>query len=573
MKATSNADLWLAVKIGLIGGIVVVAIALEGMIQAFSPRDIVGGVITMGQTLLLVTLLATAYIAVSRGESHQPMRALVNGAAAGVVVNCLLVVLIWLGAFLPLGAMFLNATPQLYDLLTLGLGPLTGTLFLLIAGLVVGAIAALIYLLPPQVRRAVLIALTTVLLMGVLQDLVTVTLSNFDAFTPITKFLYAQNGLSIAGALTILIAVGVASYLWSQKSAQVQARIDRLPPTRQRALRWTSILISIAILLLLPKILGLYLSEVLDNVGLYLLMGLGLNIVVGFAGLLDLGYVAFFAIGAYTVGVLTSPELGRAIITDSWWLALPFAVIVAVLAGVLLGIPVLRMRGDYLAIVTLGFGEIIRILVGSDFLRHWLGGSQGVLLIAKPEVGPIKIINPPEFYYLFLGGCLLVIFISMRVKNSRLGRAWMAMREDEDVAQAMGIELVATKLMAFGLGASFGGLSGAIFASKLGSVYPHSFNFLVSVNVLSLIIIGGMGSIPGVIVGALALVGLPELLREFAEFRYLFYGAALVVMMLTRPEGLVPEARRRIELEEFREEGGESPPGADAPVLKPAGQP
>jgi branched-chain amino acid transport system permease protein len=286
-----------------------------------------------------------------------------------------------------------------------------------------------------------------------------------------------------------------------------------------------------------------------------------------------LGYVAFFAIGAYTVGVLTSPELGRAIITDSWWLALPFAVIVAVLAGVLLGIPVLKMRGDYLAIVTLGFGEIIRILVGSDFLRHWLGGSQGVLLIAKPEVGPIKIINPPEFYYLFLGGCLLVIFISMRVKNSRLGRAWMAMREDEDVAQAMGIELVATKLMAFGLGASFGGLSGAIFASKLGSVYPHSFNFLVSVNVLSLIIIGGMGSIPGVVVGALALVGLPELLREFAEFRYLVYGAVLVVMMLTRPEGLVPEARRRIELEEFREEGGESPPGADAPVLNTARQP
>jgi branched-chain amino acid transport system permease protein len=265
-------------------------------------------------------------------------------------------------------------------------------------------------------------------------------------------------------------------------------------------------------------------------------------------------------------------------VIQSWWIALPFAIAMAVAAGFILGIPVLKMRGDYLAIVTLGFGEIIRLLVWSDFLKPWLGGSQGIQLIAKPDVGPIQfgvmqftlpIIGPvqygvpQQFYYVILAGCLLAAFVATRVKSSRLGRAWMAMREDEDVAQAMGIDLVATKLLAFAMGAAFGGLSGAIFASKIGSAYASSFNFLVSINVLSLIIIGGMGSIPGVIVGALALVGLPELLREFADYRYLLYGVVLVLMMLVRPEGLMPEARRAMELEEFKKEDEESLPLTD----------
>ncbi len=280
--------------------------------------------------------------------------------------------------------------------------------------------------------------------------------------------------------------------------------------------------------------------------GLYILLGLGLNIVVGYAGLLDLGYVAFFAIGAYSVALLTSPELGFMNLT--FWQALPLAVACGVVSGILLGIPVLKMRGDYLAIATLGFGEIIRILVLSDFLRPWVGGAQGIGKIPKPFVGSIELSSPQEIYYLILGGCFLVGFISWRLRDSRLGRAWMAIREDEDVAQAMGINLVSTKLLAFATGAAFSALSGAIFASKLGSVYPHSFNVMISINILCLIIVGGMGSIPGVIVGAFALVGLPELLREFAEYRLLVYGAALVAMMLYRPEGLWPEPIHRREL-------------------------
>jgi branched-chain amino acid transport system permease protein len=278
-----------------------------------------------------------------------------------------------------------------------------------------------------------------------------------------------------------------------------------------------------------------------------------LNIVVGFAGLLDLGYVAFFAIGAYTMGVLTSQSpLGLGGL--SFWAAIPLCVAAATIAGIILGVPVLRMRGDYLAIVTLGFGEIIRIMVLSDFARPLLGGAQGILLIPKPRIFGFELVGPSEFYYLIVVGCLLAAFVSWRLSESRLGRQWMAMREDEDVAEAVGIKLVNTKLLAFAFGAAFSGLAGAIFATRLSSIFPHSFNLLVSINVLCLIIVGGMGSLPGVVVGALALVGLPELLREFAEYRLMIYGAVLIVMMLTRPEGLWPSPIRRRELHAHEEE-------------------
>jgi branched-chain amino acid transport system permease protein len=268
-------------------------------------------------------------------------------------------------------------------------------------------------------------------------------------------------------------------------------------------------------------------------------MGLGLNIVVGLAGLLDLGYVAFFAIGAYTMAVLTSQgDLG--LFDLSFWAALPISVAVASFAGIILGMPVLKMRGDYLAIVTLGFGEIIRILALSDMLKPFIGGAQGILKIPKPEIAGTSLIQPEQLYFVVLAGVALAAFMSVRLRESRLGRQWMAMREDEDVAEAMSINLVKTKLLAFGIGAAFSGLAGAIFASKLTSIFPHSFSLLISINVLSLIIVGGLGSIPGTVVGAAILVGLPELLREFAEFRFLMYGLLLIAMMLNRPEGFIP---------------------------------
>jgi branched-chain amino acid transport system permease protein len=303
----------------------------------------------------------------------------------------------------------------------------------------------------------------------------------------------------------------------------------------------------------LPFILGSYLTEVTNNIGLFTLMGLGLNIVVGLAGLLDLGYVAFFAIGAYTMAILTSTgQLGGT--GMSFWLAVPICVAVAALFGIVLGIPVLRMRGDYLAIVTLGFGEIIRILALSDMLKPYIGGAQGILQIPKPAIAGISLIRPEQMYYVVLAGVLLAIFISVRVRESNIGRRWMATREDEDVAEAMGMNLVNTKLMAFAIGAAFSGLAGAIFAAKLTSIFPHSFNLLISINVLSLIIVGGLGSIPGTVVGAIILVGLPELLREFAEFRWFTYGVLLVIMMLNRPEGFIPSETLRRELHSGEED-------------------
>jgi ABC-type branched-subunit amino acid transport system permease subunit len=339
---------------------------------------------------------------------------------------------------------------------------------------------------------------------------------------------------------------------------------------------------------ILPLLAGSFYSDVLGTVGLYVMLGLGLNIVVGFAGLLDLGYVAFFAFGAYTTALLTSPLSG--LVADigefgsgsqvpgdpvmSFWLALPIAVIVSVIAGILLGAPVVRLRGDYLAIVTLGFGEIIRVIVQSDWAAGLLGGSQGIKRIPAPPPEFLDLRDPQRMFYLILLGCLLMAYVSWRLQFSRVGRAWAAMREDEDVAEAMGISIIKYKLLAFAIGAGVASLGGIFFAAKIGVTTPESFQLLVSISVLALVILGGMGSIPGVIVGAVVLVGLPELLREFAvEYRYLFYGAALVAIMLLKPEGLIPNTRRRRELQEreaeeaqFEQRSGEPTP---EPVIKP----
>ena len=346
------------------------------------------------------------------------------------------------------------------------------------------------------------------------------------------------------------------------KVAQEEKKKAR-PSSRHKAKNWQHILfnnpkvffpilgILLAVLSAFPFLLSTYQINIMITALMYVVLGLGLNIVVGVAGLLDLGYVAFYAIGAYTVGVLTSPGLG--LFHFTFWQAMPVALLFAWLAGIILGLPVLRMRGDYLAIVTLGFGEIVRLLALSDWLKSFLGGTQGIQSIAQPVIGPLRLDTLQKLYYLILIGIAILAFISWRLKDSRLGRSWMAIREDEDVAQAMGINLVLTKLLAFSTGALFAGLAGTFGAAKLTSVYPHSMTFIVSINVLVLIIIGGMGSIPGVFVGGLVLVGLPGLLTEFQEYRFWFYGLALVGMMLFRPEGLWPEARRRLELHEDEE--------------------
>ena len=330
---------------------------------------------------------------------------------------------------------------------------------------------------------------------------------------------------------------------------------------------------------IVPLIVGVFLSHAMVTIGIYVLLGLGLNIVVGYAGLLDLGYVAFFAVGAYSMALFTA--LQSSLVTEgvgefgsgsqvaaeqpwtSFWVALPLVIVIAVIAGVLIGAPVLRLRGDYLAIVTLGFGEIVRVIVRSDWAAPFLGGSQGIKQVQPPQPEALDFGSPQNLYYLVLAFILLAIYVSWRLQYSRVGRAWAAMREDEDVAEAMGVSVIKYKLLAFAMGAAVGCLSGAFFAVQLSVITPDSFELLVSITVLAAIILGGIGSIPGVIIGAVVLVGLPEVLRDFAEYRLLFYGAILVGIMILRPEGLIASARRRRELhekegesEQFEEEFG-----------------
>jgi branched-chain amino acid transport system permease protein len=541
-----------ACRIGVIGAVTAVLLALVGMVETFNQRDIIYGVVSMGEILLLATAVFMSYLAARRTPRDMPGRAIGTAALTGLITAAGLALLISVGKLVNLRMVFINASPVLYQILTFHEGPALGIPLVLAAGAVSGLLSGLLFLSPATLRRVVITAVCSVVTAGVLQELLRPVIAIWGPLAEINDYLFDVNGLSLEGAAGLFVVIGLSVYLWDKKGGTLKTKVQSLPPRGQQTLRLGIGLFLALILLILPQILGLFLSEVLTIVGLYALLGLGLNIVVGFAGLLDLGYVAFFAIGSYTTAVLTSPELG--FFAFSFWGALPFAILMGIFAGILLGVPVLKMRGDYLAIATLGFGEIIRILVLSDWLRPWIGGAQGIGKIPSIAILGYKFTTPQQIYYVIVAGCLLVGLISWRLRDSRLGRAWMAVREDEDVAQAMGINLVATKLLAFATGAGFSALSGAIFAAKLGSVYPHSFNVMISINILCLIIVGGTGSIPGVIVGSMALVGLPELLREFAEYRLLVYGAALVAMMLLKPEGLWPDVKRRRELHIEEEE-------------------
>ncbi len=538
-----------ALRSGLLGGVIVVVLSLIGIVAAFINTYVIHDVISLGELLILGPVMALSLTAIRKATNKQPGFLLLTAAISGLASGLVILALAGLGQVINLRAMFLNASPDLYAIYAYQQAPIPGLLLRLLVCVIVSLLTAGFTLLPARIKTALGQGLLYIVVIGLMGRLITMMLSNWGFVAILFQWMFAANSLSLIGAIVLFLLTAGLAY-WRYGRPKVKRITD---PKKQKVVRWGTLAGLGVILIFLPNILGLWFSEILDNVGLFILMGLGLNIVVGFAGLLDLGYVAFYAIGAYTIGVLTSPELG--FFNWTFWQAFPVALLMAFISGLLLGLPILKMRGDYLAIVTLGFGEIIRILVLSDWLKPWLGGTQGIQRIQRPVIGiegvwTRTLTSQQDLYYLILAGIIVVAFVAIRLRDSRLGRTWMALREDEDVAVAMGINHVATKLTAFAMGALFSGIGGTLFAAKIGSIYPSSFQFLVSINILSLIIVGGMGSIPGVFVGALALIGLPELLREFAEYRYLFYGAALVAMMLTKPEGLWPEARHRLELHE-----------------------
>ncbi len=303
--------------------------------------------------------------------------------------------------------------------------------------------------------------------------------------------------------------------------------------------------IVLLLLVLVPRQWGAYWNYIMGTVGIYVLLGLGLNIIVGLSGQLVLGYVAFFAIGAYSFALVTAPEPHN--LQLNFWIALLIAVVVSALSGLLIGLPILRLRGDYLAIVTLGFGEIIRILLKSDWLKDFTLGPRGLRNLAGPTLFGREFTSDVDFMYLIILAVLLAVFIARRLQDSSVGRAWLAISQDETVAQATGVDTYKYKLLALAIGAAFAGLGGAIFASRNQFTGPEDHVLMVSINVLCLVIVGGMGSIPGVILGSFALKGLPEILRELENYRLLAFGALLVVMMILRPEGLWPGQRPKLE--------------------------
>ena len=298
------------------------------------------------------------------------------------------------------------------------------------------------------------------------------------------------------------------------------------------ALRWGGIGLIPVFLAVLPAVFGQYATVIMTNALLYVVLALGLNVVVGFAGLLDLGYAAFFAVGAYTIGILTL-DFGV-----NFWLALPCAVLAAAIAGVIIGGPTLRLRSDYLAIVTLGFGEIVRFSARNLEIT---GKASGLSGIGQPWLFGWHIATPTDFYIVFSCLAILAVIVSLRLENSRLGRAWLYVRHDEDVAEAMGINRVAVKLAAYVTGAIFASIGGAFFAANLGAISPESFSFTQSVLILMAVILGGMGKIPGVILGAFIVILGPELLRNLGELRLMVFAVMLLLIMLFRPSGIWPK--------------------------------
>lgn len=558
--------LWIAVKAGLLGGAIAIFMCLIGMVEIFSKRDVIEKVITLGQFVLLATVVSMGFIASRRtsglfGE-NRPVYNLSAGLIAGLVTGLVLALFVLIGLNINLRAVFLNANPNLYNLLTLDKGA-SNVWILPLVGAMGGLIGASFLLLPETFRRPLTRGLIFVIFMALFSGLFRVVMINQGPdMSAAAKYLFGQTGLTISGTLIFFFSIVVLSMLWNYGGKGIQDGIAGLPKKGQISLRVAAAILILYITLMLPTVSGPFIAQVIVTVALFILMGLGLNITLGFAGLLDLGFVAFYAIGAYTVGLLTSyGPFGLQHV--SFWVAVPIAVLVAMMFGAILGLPVLGVRGDYLAIATLGFGEIVRLLAGSDFLAPFFGGPQGIIGIQKPCLGTlgefvrvdvpracngIELGTPQTIYYIAVASALFIAFAAWRLRESRLGRAWMAIREDEDVAEALGVNLIQTKLLAYMLGAAFAGLGGAIFATLIGSIFATSMQLIVSINVVSLIIVGGMGSIPGVIVGAIALIGLPELLREVSEFRFLLYGVTLIVMMLAKPEGLWPSQSTKREL-------------------------
>ena len=567
------------VRAGSILAVGQVFIALSGMPVNFDRRLLIDPILSLGYLSLIWLPLVVGYW-VGREQVLEGMTAyarggrdVLAGATAGVLGNAGLTFLVVGITHFDIRDPLVNWSPQLLAILQFEESVWLGPVIWPVIGAATGALGGTMHWAGTRITRTAAIVGLAVFGAAVLESVIT-DLSQGFHIEVVSDWLYGpKRGLTYPAAIVVAVAAiavvsGISAYRVSlMRAGLVGSRQGPASPResdRSRAAwrqfvsrRLLGYALLIAAVVVLPLFLGRLTNELLANVGLFILLALGLNIIVGLAGILDLGYVAFFAVGGYSVAVLTSPGSPRFSPEMPWFGALFIAMLLAGLVGLFIGAPVIRMRGDYLAVVTLGFGEIIRILLLSDWLSGTFNGAQGIINVPGVEVfglATVRGFEPRSVLYLVLFFCAIAIYVSWRLENSRIGRAWMAVREDETVAEVMGVDTVSAKLMAFVTGAVLGSFSGAILSAKVGSVFPHSFAIIVSIVILVVVIFGGMGNIPGVIAGAVVLIGVlggpnqPGLLQEFAEYKILIYGALLVWMMLQRSEGLIPSVRRAREL-------------------------
>ena len=555
--------------VGLYAGIAGFFLGIVGILTMFDQRQIVVDVVTLGYATLGFLPFAAGLVVASDRDAKSIPAALLAGAGAGALTMAVV-------ALIPIAILTLPDIRQIFVVLDLPFlrmmtlrqaDPYVGMAMLLGLGLALGVIGASLMRAPAWLARPIAAGLIASGVAGLFQDLIRPILVNNSISKPIADVLYTYTGLSRQGAAIIFVTAALAVLIWDFNRTRIETSITAMPQGPRKALRFSAWGVLTLIALLFPLYAGNFIGQVLMTVGLFMLMGMGLNLEVGLAGLLDLGFVAFYAVGAYVTALLTA-DSPFALAHWTYWEAMPVAVLASILVGLLFGVPVLKVRGDYLAVATMGLGEIVRVIVLSDAAAPLLAGAKGILQIPRPSIAGYEFNNPVALFYLTLAASLVAAYVAYRLENSRLGRAWTAIRDDEDVAQALGINLIRVKLLAYGLGAAFAGLAGSIFAVMLTSIYPHSFQLIISINILALIIVGGMGSLPGVALGAFVLIGLPEALREFGEFRYLFYGLAIVAVMRLKPEGLWPSAARlrekRLDREAAALESGEivEPEGA-----------
>lgn len=553
---------------GIISGIILLYLGTIGLLGAFIDREVVQDIYTLAQLILALVPFATGYFTARRllASGAKAPSVLIGALIAGLLIVVPTALVVFLNQWIEFDSIMVSlnrdwlvmVTFDNRDNLLLGIGYLFGF------NVVLSLLGAVMRLLPDNFRNALFNGLAVATLISIFGRTLSLILQgDFKAW------LLNRDTIRQFPALVLyLVCIGL-SFAWV---FGVRKRVDdanekrKEGSTKQKQQQTIYVWIAIAVfLVILPALVGRSLSLTFFTVGLYILMALGLNISIGLAGMLDLGYVTSYAVGAYSMAVFSSAgNLGFAKRMGDWlalestnlpfegvilflvgivsnfWGALIISVLMAMLVGFMFALPILKMRGDYLAIATLGFGQIIGALVGSDWLAPTLGGAQGILNVPRPVIFGYEFANPEQLYYIVFGACVLIFYATTRLANSRTGRQWMAIREDEDVAAAMGIDVPRSKMLAFTLAASAGGLAGGIFAAQVTTAFPNSFEVLVSINVLACIIVGGLGSNRGIVLGALALVGMPDLLREFTDFRFLIYGILLIIMMLYRPEGLLP---------------------------------